>query len=382
MKVLAAEIIDPDPMNIWVDTPMPGEYPYDYVYIYDDDNFPQTSISSGDVSWSTSSGAAVGDVFEVDTEYVAKITVTAATGHYFDSAPNAPANFEDFADPLYDPTPIFISNNGTTLVFKYVFPAVHVGAIEGDISDPVTVAGRVGQPVSGATNSAGETGGRLAVEMYLPDSEMLDLLYNSEEVFDTTSWFLNMPTGLSSSTQVHRFGDPDLEQLVTFVLSFYISGTPTEASNEAVRIRIPAAYNWLGEPLDVPVNPYVTFNITAAPSGVTELYTLIVENGSGDGTGYYMPQIVPITADPAAVGKVFDRWELTEGYGTIADPSSASTTFMMARSNATVTAHYKDAPASPKTGDHSHTALWFTLLALGITGIGILTAAKKKKRID
>jgi hypothetical protein len=84
----------------------------------------------------------------------------------------------------------------------------------------------------------------------------------------------------------------------------------------------------------------VTANYKDAP-GTT--YALTVTSGTGSGN-YAAGAVVTITANAAPSGKVFDRW--TAPTGTIANATSATTTFTMPASTATVTANYKDAPVT------------------------------------
>lgn len=73
-------------------------------------------------------------------------------------------------------------------------------------------------------------------------------------------------------------------------------------------------------------------------------YLLTVQNGTGGGS--YLEGIpVPITADPPAPGKVFDKWT-TSGGGSFGNAANVSTTFTMPSSAVTVTATYKDAPTA------------------------------------
>ena len=58
--------------------------------------------------------------------------------------------------------------------------------------------------------------------------------------------------------------------------------------------------------------------------------------------------IVTLTANAAPSGKVFDKWEVVSGDITLADASSATTTFTMLAGAVSVKATYKDAP-------HTHT---------------------------
>jgi hypothetical protein len=93
-----------------------------------------------------------------------------------------------------------------------------------------------------------------------------------------------------------------------------------------------------------------TFTMPAGAATVTATYkdapaatyALTVTSGTGSGS-YEAGAVVSITANAPASGKVFDKWTATSG--TIADASSASTTFTMPAGAVTVTATYKDAPA-------------------------------------
>jgi hypothetical protein len=88
----------------------------------------------------------------------------------------------------------------------------------------------------------------------------------------------------------------------------------------------------------------VTATYKDAPAAT---YALTVIGGSGSGN-YAADTQVPIEADTPAGGKVFDRWTSDSG-GSFTDANSAATTFMMPATAATVTAMYKDAPASVYT---------------------------------
>ena len=73
-------------------------------------------------------------------------------------------------------------------------------------------------------------------------------------------------------------------------------------------------------------------------------YALTVNSGTGGGS-YTAGTAVPITANAAPSGKVFDKW--TGGNsGTFANVNSASTTFTMPGVAATITATYKNATAT------------------------------------
>jgi hypothetical protein len=101
----------------------------------------------------------------------------------------------------------------------------------------------------------------------------------------------------------------------------------------------------------------VTATYKDAPASV---YTLTVISGSGSGN-YTAGTPIPIVANTPANGKVFDTW--TSDSGSFADANSAGTTFTMPANAATVTATYKDAPASV-----------YTLTVINGTGSGNYTA--------
>lgn len=79
----------------------------------------------------------------------------------------------------------------------------------------------------------------------------------------------------------------------------------------------------------------VTFTVNAKPP-VT--YRLTVKNGSASGS-YTEGASVPLSANAAADGMVFDQWVLSAG--SVADVFSSETTFVMPAGDATVTATYK-----------------------------------------
>ena len=78
----------------------------------------------------------------------------------------------------------------------------------------------------------------------------------------------------------------------------------------------------------------------------TTTYTLTVIDGSGSGD-YEAGASIPIIADAPPSGKVFDAW--TAPNGSVADVNSASTTFTMPADAVTITATYKDVPATTYT---------------------------------
>ena len=88
-----------------------------------------------------------------------------------------------------------------------------------------------------------------------------------------------------------------------------------------------------------------TFTMPAAAATVTAnyqdapvvTYALTVVNGTGSGS-YAAGASVPLVAGAAATGKVFDKWTATGG--TLANATSASTTFTMPAANVAVIATY------------------------------------------
>jgi uncharacterized repeat protein (TIGR02543 family) len=81
--------------------------------------------------------------------------------------------------------------------------------------------------------------------------------------------------------------------------------------------------------------------------------TVTVSGGSGSTTstaGTVINISAPATTSGGNDGKVFDRW-VVSGSGSVANPTSPSTTFTVGAGNATVTATYKDA-------DCNHIFLW------------------------
>ena len=86
-----------------------------------------------------------------------------------------------------------------------------------------------------------------------------------------------------------------------------------------------------------------TVIVNATP---VKTYTLTVNSGSGGGN-YATGAQVPIIADAAPNGKVFDQW--TGDISGIANANAASTTYTIGSVNATITATYKDLPPNTYT---------------------------------
>lgn len=71
-------------------------------------------------------------------------------------------------------------------------------------------------------------------------------------------------------------------------------------------------------------------------------FTLTVVNGDGDGR-YSAGEVVNVKADPAADGKIFDKW-VTDGGATVSDIYSMYTTIVIPARDITITATYKNKP--------------------------------------
>jgi len=96
--------------------------------------------------------------------------------------------------------------------------------------------------------------------------------------------------------------------------------------------------------------------IASGEEGTTTTYRLTVNGGTGTGD-YTAGTSVPISADPAPTGKVFDKWTVTGG-GTIANVNSANTTFIMSTGVATVTATYKKASPEEQADNYIPGTQW------------------------
>ncbi len=88
-----------------------------------------------------------------------------------------------------------------------------------------------------------------------------------------------------------------------------------------------------------------TFTMGAGDATVTANYsqvqhTLTVKNGSADKTSLAEGDTAVLKADTPPAGSVFSSWKV-EGSGSVANASSAQTTFTMGAGDATVTANYK-----------------------------------------
>jgi hypothetical protein len=92
-------------------------------------------------------------------------------------------------------------------------------------------------------------------------------------------------------------------------------------------------------------SPMTTLTMQTSPAVVTaaykaSLYSLTVNNGSGDGLYQYSTALT-ISANTAPVGEEFDHWEVIYGNLTIIDSSSSNTTLIMGADSARIEAIYR-----------------------------------------
>ena len=92
-------------------------------------------------------------------------------------------------------------------------------------------------------------------------------------------------------------------------------------------------------------NESPAFAVTV-PDADMPVYILEIINGTGNGT-YVEGTLVTITANPAADGKVFDKWVKMYGDAVIADENSATTTVTTKIAPTTIKATYKDSETIP-----------------------------------
>ena len=74
---------------------------------------------------------------------------------------------------------------------------------------------------------------------------------------------------------------------------------------------------------------------------VVSTYTVVVNNGTGDGI-YKAGDTVTITADPPEEGMRFKNWERVEGFFNFKNSKSGTTTFTMPAGEVEVTAIYEE----------------------------------------
>ena len=136
----------------------------------------------------------------------------------------------------------------------------------------------------------------------------------------------------------------------------------TETANAGTDIRLSASEAPAGKEFDKWVvnsgaitladatSPTTTFTMPAEDVEVTATYkdiavttyNITVNSGTADVTTPASGATVTITAGTAPAGKEFDKWVVDSGTITLADATSATTTFTMPAEDVEVTATYKD----------------------------------------
>lgn len=89
----------------------------------------------------------------------------------------------------------------------------------------------------------------------------------------------------------------------------------------------------------ITLTPTQNLNFQANYTGVQ--YSIAVTNGTANYATTVSGTTVTITADTAPAGMEFDSWSVTSGNVSLANASSATTTFVMPNGNVTVAASYK-----------------------------------------
>ncbi|MDO5722632.1 MAG: hypothetical protein Q4P06_08875 [Actinomycetaceae bacterium] len=79
-------------------------------------------------------------------------------------------------------------------------------------------------------------------------------------------------------------------------------------------------------------------------------YALTVTGGTGGGS-FAEGTVVPVTADPAPAGQVFNEWVVVSGSPTIEDANAPSTNVTMPAGDAEIKATYIDAGSPPVDPD-------------------------------
>ena len=85
--------------------------------------------------------------------------------------------------------------------------------------------------------------------------------------------------------------------------------------------------------------------INAVVTPPAQSYTITVSNGTASKTTAKAGETITLTANTAPAGKAFDKW-IVNGV-TVANATSATTTFTMPAANVTATATYKNAAVTP-----------------------------------
>ena len=99
-----------------------------------------------------------------------------------------------------------------------------------------------------------------------------------------------------------------------------------------------SAYTWSA------ADTYVEIRDTDPAAATT--YTVTVTNGTASVSKAAAGTTVTLTANAASTGEVFDKWVAESGNVTLANATSATTTFKMPASDVSVKATYKSAPTT------------------------------------
>ncbi|MGN1419967.1 MAG: BMP family ABC transporter substrate-binding protein [Eubacterium sp.] len=151
----------------------------------------------------------------------------------------------------------------------------------------------------------------------------------------------------NGNTELGYFGEKSSKNSAN-----YGAGFAQGAAYAADSLGIPVTLDWAD--YDSPLRDYdYGFTVTACYDKIEdvkdeEIFTVKVENGTGSGT-YTQGSNVTVTADPAPVGKVFDKWECksdTEGVKdkkvNISSKTKSSMNLLVEKCDCTITATYKD----------------------------------------
>lgn len=180
-----------------------------------------------------------------------------------------------------------------TMIPTNVFAA---GTPSATISN-ITINGVVGTAITNAT-----------VEIKIENAYFL----GAGGPFD--SYIKNLPRGIK--TYYSEDTNPDYQ-----IVTVEFLGTPTESKSEPIMIEFPADRMKHQEKLSVTPNSEAKWVI---------VHEYAVTVNSGDGTGKFAKDsTVTITANAPETGKHFKEWTVISGDVTLADPTSATTTFTM-----------------------------------------------------
>ena len=199
-----------------------------------------TGYTVTDLQWKDELDAPVSGAFEADTVYTATVTLTAATGYTFqDAAATTPT--VDAGGTAQAGSVTSAGTEGNTLVFDVEFPATTAPAASATVGN-VTVSGTKDSAISNADVVITLEGGETFKQEITAGT-------------DVKSWITNLPAGLDAQIKTTVNAS---ETSATIE----ISGTPTEARQEAIAITVPAAQLTGGSDITVTTNADAKFDIT------------------------------------------------------------------------------------------------------------------------